>query len=83
MIADYSDADRRLRLELPDGEQVEDVVRLGGPVVAQFYSGILRGQLVDGPWSDAISEFAGRPLRLVEAGDAPAPSIAARSEPRR
>ena len=28
-----------------------------------------RGQLVDGPWSEALSDFVGRPLRLVEAGD--------------
>ncbi len=70
IVADYSDPDRRLRIALPDGRQVEDVIRHDRPVVAQFYSGILRGELVAGPWSDAISEFVGQPLRLVEAGEA-------------
>jgi hypothetical protein len=70
IVADYSDADRRLRIVFPGGGQVEDVVRHDGPLVAQFYSGILRGQLIDGPWSNAISEFVGQPLRLVEAGAA-------------
>ena len=69
IVADYSDADRRLRIALPDGRTVEDVVRHDGPVVARFYSGILRGELVAGPWSDAVSELVGRPLRLVEAGE--------------
>jgi MOSC domain-containing protein len=70
IVADYSDPDRRLRIAFPDGRQLDDVVRHDGPVVAQFYSGILRGELVAGPWSDAISQFAGQPLRLVEAGEA-------------
>lgn len=70
IVADYSDDERRLAITLPDGSRVEDVVRGGEPVVAQFYSGILRGELVDGPWSGAISQFAARPLRLVEAGKA-------------
>jgi uncharacterized protein YcbX len=70
IVADYSDHERRLAITLPDGSRVEDVVRDGEPVVAQFYSGILRGELVDGPWSEAISQFAAQPLRLVEAGEA-------------
>jgi MOSC domain-containing protein len=70
IVADYCDPDRRLRITLPGGPQLEDVVRHDRPVVAQFYSGILRGRLVTGPWSDAISEFVGQPLRLVEAEDA-------------
>jgi uncharacterized protein YcbX len=66
VIADYSDAERRLRLELPDGRVVEDQVRLREEVDTRFFSGQRRGRLVDGPWSEALSEVAGRPLRLVE-----------------
>ena len=70
LVADYSDADRRLRITFPAARAIEDVVRHDGQIDAGFYSGLLRGRLVAGPWSDAISEYAGQPLRLVEAGDA-------------
>ena len=66
VIADYSDADRRLWLELPDGRVVEDEIRLGDEVDARFFSMQRKGRLVEGPWSEALSELAGRPLRLVE-----------------
>jgi uncharacterized protein YcbX len=66
VIADYSEADRRLRLELPDGRVVEDEIRLGDQVDTRFFSTQRRGRLVEGPWSEALSEVAGRPLRLVE-----------------
>ena len=69
VIADYSDAERRLRLELPDGHVIDDEIRLGGPVTTKFFSRAATGQLVDGPWSAALSECVGRQLRLVEAGD--------------
>lgn len=70
LVADYSDSERRLRIRFPDGRVAEDEVRHDGDIEARFYSGILRGRLVSGPWSEAISEYAGQPLRLVEAGDA-------------
>jgi MOSC domain-containing protein len=66
VIADYSEADRRLRLELPDGRVFEDEIRLGDEVQARFLSMLRKGRLVEGPWSEAFSEVAGRPLRLVE-----------------
>jgi uncharacterized protein YcbX len=69
VIAEYSDPDRRLRLELPDGRVVEDEIRLGEEVDTRFFSGQRRGRLVEGPWSEAFSEVAGRPLRLVEPVD--------------
>jgi uncharacterized protein len=68
LVADYDDHDRRLRITFPDGRVVDDEIRHDGPIEARFYSGILRGRLVSGPWSAAISEYAGQPLRLVEAG---------------
>jgi uncharacterized protein YcbX len=69
LVADYDDADRRLRITFPDDRVVDAEVRHDGPIDACFYSGLLRGRLVAGPWSEAISEFAGQPLRLVEAGE--------------
>ena len=70
IVADYSDDERRLRITFPTARASRTSSARGEPVVARFYSGLLRGELVDGPWSEAISEFAGQPLRLVEAGDA-------------
>ena len=66
VVADYSHAERRLRLSLPDGRVVEDEVRLGDEVNTRFFSTQRRGRLVEGPWSEALSVVAGRPLRLVE-----------------
>lgn len=69
IVADYSCAERRLTLTFLDGRVVEGVVALGASVATRFYSGSLAGRLVDGPWSAALSEYAGQPLRLVDAGD--------------
>ncbi len=66
VVADYSHADRTLRLSLPDGRVVEDEVRLGDELDTRFFSTQRRGRLVEGPWSEALSQVAGRPLRLVE-----------------
>lgn len=51
-----------------DGRAWEDEVRLGAPVVADFFG--LRevpGHIVEGPWAAALSERAGAALRLVRA----------------
>lgn len=66
VIADYSHADRTLRLSLPDGEVVEGEVRLGDEIDTRFFSTQRTGRLVEGPWSEALSRVAGRRLRLVE-----------------
>ena len=67
VIADYSETERRLRLLLPDGRVVEDEVRLGDPIATKFFSQVTQGRLVHGPWSQALTEVCGRPVRLVEA----------------
>lgn len=67
--SDYSDTDRTLRLEFPDGRVVEGGVVLGAAVRAQFYGDELAARLVEGPWSHALSELVGKRVRLVEAGE--------------
>jgi uncharacterized protein len=69
ILSDYDDASRRLSLTFPDGSVLEDEVRLGEEVTARFYSEPMRATLISDGWSEAISEFVGQPLRLVEAGD--------------
>jgi uncharacterized protein len=72
VIADYDDGTGRLALRMPDGEVVEGEVRVGGEVVTQISRRPVAGHLVEGPWSEALSELAGRTVRLVRtdrAGD--------------
>jgi uncharacterized protein YcbX len=64
----YSEEERTLKLELPDGRVLEGVVEPGSEVSTDFYSQTKTARLVRGPWSEALSELAGKPLRLVEAG---------------
>jgi MOSC domain-containing protein len=66
VIADYSDAERRLTLTFPDGHELAGEVALDGEVQTQFFSRSTAARLVEGPWSAALSEYIGRPLRLVE-----------------
>ena len=55
----------RLALRFPDDTVVDGDVMLGAAVETSFYGRPVAGRLVDGPWSEALSEHAGRPLRLV------------------
>lgn len=59
--------DGRLALAFPDGLVVDGEVELGESLAVDFYGRAVAGRLVQGPWSDAVSRFAGRPLRLVRA----------------
>ncbi len=65
----YDAAEERLVLAFPDGSEVEGHVALGEPVLTDFYGRDIGGRYVEGPWNEALSAYAGRPLRLVR-GDA-------------
>jgi MOSC domain-containing protein len=58
---------RRLTFELPDGDRVAADVSYDGIVEAQFFSRVVSGRLVAGPWAQALSEHVGQPVRLVHA----------------
>jgi uncharacterized protein YcbX len=66
---EVSDDADRLSLTFPSGETVGGDVALGEPVETSFYGRPVTGRFVDGPWSEALSEHAGRPLRLVRTDD--------------
>jgi uncharacterized protein YcbX len=66
IVADYSDAERTLSLIFPDGTRVSGAVAHGQRVGARFFASTVAAIEVVGPWSEALSQFAGRPLRLVE-----------------
>jgi uncharacterized protein YcbX len=54
-----------LTLAFPDGATVSDEVGLDGTLDARFWDATVPVRVVAGPWSEAISAFAGRALRLV------------------
>jgi uncharacterized protein len=63
---EYDAAAERLALHLPDGTVADGEVERGEEIVVDFYGRPVEGRIVVGPWADALSEWAGRPLRLVE-----------------
>lgn len=61
------------RLSLYDGDELlaDDEIRLGEEVDADFFAfRTAPGRAVEGPWSEILSERAGRRLRLVKGSDA-------------
>jgi hypothetical protein len=66
-VAEYSDAERTLSLTLPGRAPLRGVVELGARLSATMFSSPLEVAEVLGPWSAALSDHAGTPLRLVEA----------------
>lgn len=69
VVAGYDAGRRALRLTFPDGTVVAAAVELGDPIATRLYSRPASARPVLGPFSDALSEHAGRPLRLVEQGE--------------
>jgi uncharacterized protein YcbX len=69
VVADYDLATHQLSMRFPDQADVTGEVKLGDSLLSRFFSSPLRARLVVGPWADALSAYAGRPLRLVAAAD--------------
>jgi uncharacterized protein YcbX len=61
----YDAAADTLSLALPGGSVAEGPVELGETLNSQFFGRPFPVRPVLGPFSDAVSAFAGRPLRLV------------------
>ena len=55
-----------LELRFPEGEHVRAPVELGEPVTTVFYGRPVEGRLVEGPFAEALSSWAGEELRLVQ-----------------
>jgi len=66
-VADFRDP--HLTLTFPDGRSLEGAVSLGDAIETKFYSDTRLARLVEGPWSEPLSELVGQPLRLVQAGE--------------
>src|SRR5690348_17008663 len=73
IVPNWDEEDGTLVLRFPDGDVAEGTVELDGPVTTLFYGREVEGRVVAGPWSDALTSFVGRAVRLVQAvgaGDA-------------
>jgi uncharacterized protein len=64
VVAEYSRDPDRLSFRFPDGTIVEDEVRLGAAEVVDLWDTQRPSHAVEGPFSAALSEFVGKPLRL-------------------
>ena len=65
----YDEQAGTLELSFPEGSTAVGEIALGDPVETSFYGRPVRGRLVAGPWSVALSAFAGEPLRLARSDD--------------
>jgi uncharacterized protein YcbX len=63
---EYEPDGERLTLRFPDGAVAAGTVAAGDEIITDFYGRPVSGNVVVGPWSDALSSWAGRPLRLVK-----------------
>jgi uncharacterized protein len=65
VVADYDGEAEALTLAFPDGIEVAGEVRYDGTINTSFFNRPKEARQVRGPWSDALSQFFGQPLRLV------------------
>jgi uncharacterized protein YcbX len=66
VLPTYEVSSGELALAFPDGRSVCGVPELGDAASAKFFVQTVGGRLVVGGWNEALSAFAGRPLRLVK-----------------
>jgi uncharacterized protein YcbX len=67
IVPTYDDEAGVLTLAFPDDTTVAEQVTVDGSLEAQFWGVAVPVRVLVGPWSEAISSFAGRSLRLVRA----------------
>jgi uncharacterized protein len=65
VVAEYLRDPDRLSFRFPDGTVVEDEVRLGAAEVVNLWDTQRPSHVVEGPFSAALSDFVGKPLRLL------------------
>lgn len=70
VVADWDVEAEQLVLRFPDGSSVAGEIRLSRAVETRFFSRRTMARPVLGPFSAALSEFAGQSLRIVRADPA-------------
>jgi hypothetical protein len=71
IVADHDADAGRLTLTFPDGSVADGELAYGETVETRFFSARIAARELVGPWSEAVSAFVGRPVRVV-APSAPA-----------
>jgi MOSC domain-containing protein len=61
-----SQQDGRLELTFPDGSRAAGPLEYGGTLAIKFFSHACDAKLLVGPWSQALSDYIGEPLRVVQ-----------------
>jgi uncharacterized protein YcbX len=69
IVAAYDHAARTLALTFPGGTQVAGEIELGAQLATRFHSRPARAHELLGPFSGALSEHIGLPVRIVEGID--------------
>jgi uncharacterized protein YcbX len=69
IVAAYDHTARTLALTFPDGTHVTGEIALGGQLATRFHSRPAQAHELLGPFSGALSEHIGRPVRIVEGID--------------
>jgi len=67
IVPRYDEDAGELTLTFPDGTTVSERISFNGSLGARVHKENVDVRVVDGPWSDAVSAFVGRTLRLVRA----------------
>lgn len=63
--------DGELALRFPDGREVRGPIAYGEEVGTRFFTRPRPARPLSGPWSEALSQYVGVPLRIVDGGSAP------------
>jgi uncharacterized protein YcbX len=69
VLADVEEDGERLALTFPDGRVLAGAIELGPSLQTRFHSRTRTARTLEGEFSAALSEHAGRPLRIVEPAD--------------
>src|SRR2546430_2697308 len=66
--ADWDEPADRLTIRFPEGHEISGVVEVDGAVETDFFGlHVVEGRVVVGPWAEALSDWIGKPVRLVKA----------------
>jgi uncharacterized protein YcbX len=66
VVPTYDAVAGTLALRFPNGEVVAGPLELDGRATTTFYGRPVDGRVVAGPWAEALSAWAGSPLRLLQ-----------------
>ena len=68
--AEYTEDPEWLRLDFPDGNNLQGPVILGRGIGTKIWGRRVSGHVVEGDWHRALSEFCGQPVHLIASDSA-------------